>query len=91
MLLRSRSVGGNLNNWFVFKVSWRSSIARARGLTLQADMDKLWEVRKKLEGTRQTCAFFDTKRSVRGLEKAYTKMWRRHEWGEAPENFAVQQ
>ncbi|KAF0690274.1 Aste57867_18300 [Aphanomyces stellatus] len=50
-------------------------------VTLALDMDKLWEIRKKLEETRTTCALFDTKRWVRNWETALLLAWDAHEAG----------
>lgn len=53
------------------------------------DMDKLWEVRRKLEDARLTCALFDTKRWVKNLELGFKMMWSRHEMGLPPADIEV--
>jgi protein O-GlcNAc transferase len=49
---------------------------------LALNMDRLWEIRKKLEDARETCALFDTARFVRNLEKGCQEVWGLHERGE---------
>ncbi|ETV97288.1 hypothetical protein, variant 1 [Aphanomyces invadans] len=47
-------------------------------VALALDMDKLWELRKKLESTRTTCPLFDTMRWVRNWESAVLLAWDAH-------------
>ncbi|MCC6467258.1 MAG: tetratricopeptide repeat protein [Alphaproteobacteria bacterium] len=46
-------------------------------------------LRARLARNRATCALFDTDRMRRHLESAYTTMWRRHQAGAEPADFAV--
>ncbi|CAK4200481.1 unnamed protein product [Aphanomyces euteiches] len=50
-------------------------------VALALDMDKLWQLRKKLEEARMTCALFDTARWVRNWETALWLAWDAHEAG----------
>lgn len=61
----------------------------ACSLALARDRERLAEVRTRLATQRATCALFDTARSTRHLEAAYTEMWARHLRGEPPAAFAV--
>ena len=49
---------------------------------LALNMDRLWEIRKKLEDARESCALFDTARFVRNLEKGMSEVWSLHERGD---------
>jgi protein O-GlcNAc transferase len=53
-------------------------------VTLALDMDKLWELRKRLEDGRETCPLFDTARWVRNAETGFKMIWTRHEQGKPP-------
>ncbi|ETV72264.1 hypothetical protein H257_12727 [Aphanomyces astaci] len=50
-------------------------------VALALDMDKLWELRKKLEASRTTCPLFDTTRWVRNWETAMLLAWSGHDGG----------
>ena len=56
---------------------------------LASHPDELGRLRARLEGRERT-ALFDTDRSRRYIEAAYTEMWDRHRRGEKPAAFAVQ-
>ena len=56
---------------------------------LALNMDRLWEIRKKLEDARETCALFDTKRFVGNLEKGFEQIWALHEKGQPPRHVQV--
>merc|ERR1712070_1312086 len=58
-------------------------------VTLALDMDKLWELRKRLEDNRETCPLFDTARWVRAAEKGFQMVWARHEEGKPPDDIEV--
>jgi predicted O-linked N-acetylglucosamine transferase (SPINDLY family) len=46
-------------------------------------------LRQKLVRDRDTFSLFDTARTTRHIEAAYTTMWERHRRGEPPESFSV--
>ena len=50
-------------------------------VALALDMDKLWDVRKRLEESRLSSPLFDTRRWVHDLERGYLAVWERHERG----------
>ncbi|OQS05600.1 UDP-N-acetylglucosamine-peptide N-acetylglucosaminyltransferase, partial [Thraustotheca clavata] len=58
-------------------------------VALALDMDKLWEIRKKLEETRTTCPLFDTKRWVRNWESGLLLAWDAHESSSVNEHIEV--
>lgn len=58
-------------------------------VALASDMDKLWELRRRLEDDRDRCPLFDTQRWVRNLETGLTMAWERHESGHEPEHIDV--
>lgn len=58
-------------------------------VTLALDMDKLWELRKRLEDGRETCPLFDTRRWVKNAEEGYNMIWQRHEQGKPPGDIDV--
>lgn len=51
--------------------------------------EDLRHVRASLAVNRTTEPLFDTRRFVRGLERAYLTMWERHRAGQAPRSFDV--
>ncbi|TYZ67101.1 hypothetical protein PybrP1_002835, partial [[Pythium] brassicae (nom. inval.)] len=55
-------------------------------VALASDMDKLWELRRRLEDDRDRCPLFDTQRWVRNLETGLSMAWERHESGQDPEH-----
>lgn len=59
-------------------------------VALALDMDKLWDVRKKLEDSRMTNALFDTKRWVQNFEKGLSAVWRAHEKGKQKADIFVE-
>ena len=61
----------------------------ALALQLAHHPDSLAVIRARLATNRDHCPLFDTDRSRRHIEAAYTTMWQRHEHGEAPEPFSV--
>lgn len=61
----------------------------ALALRLAEDPDFIGGVRRRLGDNRLTCALFDTDRSRRHIEAAYTRMWRRHQGGEPPQGFSI--
>ncbi|KDO26842.1 hypothetical protein SPRG_08133, partial [Saprolegnia parasitica CBS 223.65] len=58
-------------------------------VALALDMDKLWEIRKKLEETRTTCPLFDTQRWVRNWESGLLLAWDAHESGSSGDHIDV--
>lgn len=58
-------------------------------LAASADRERLAALRARLATSRRTCPLFDAERYRRGLEAAYTVMWRRAESRLAPTHFAV--
>ena len=59
-------------------------------VALALDMDKLWDVRKKLEDSRMTNALFDTKRWVENFEKGLSAAWTDHEKGKQKADIFVE-
>lgn len=62
---------------------------RLRALELVRDPAQLVRMRAHLASTRMTQPLFDTERSCRHLEKAYSGMWQRYANGLAPDSFEV--
>ena len=60
-------------------------------LALQIAMhpDRLAKLKQTLERNRTTCPLFDTSRSTRNIEAAYTMMWERHCAGLPPDHMYV--
>jgi predicted O-linked N-acetylglucosamine transferase (SPINDLY family) len=58
-------------------------------LSLARDPARLAALRDKLARNRDSCSLFDTARTTRKLEAAFTSMWQRHQRGEPPASFAV--
>ncbi|KAG6966404.1 hypothetical protein JG688_00006783 [Phytophthora aleatoria] len=58
-------------------------------VALASDMDRLWELRRRLEDERFHCPLFDTQRWVRNLETGLCMAWERHENGLAPDHIDV--
>ncbi len=56
----------------------------ALALKLAQEPAALAAVRRRLAAGRRTCGLFDTGRTTRHIEAAYTMLWRRHQWGERP-------
>src|SRR6516165_4867740 len=62
----------------------------ALALRLASDPALLASVRARLAENRNTHALFDTERSCRHIEAAYSRMWEIFERGEPPQSFAVE-
>jgi protein O-GlcNAc transferase len=62
----------------------------ALALRLATDASLLRSFRQRLEQNRSTCALFDTDRSRRHMETAYTTMWDIRQRGESPRSFSVE-
>jgi predicted O-linked N-acetylglucosamine transferase (SPINDLY family) len=58
-------------------------------LSLARDPARLAALRHRLAQNRDACPLFNTARSTRNLEAAFTLMWQRHQRGEPPASFAV--
>jgi predicted O-linked N-acetylglucosamine transferase (SPINDLY family) len=58
-------------------------------LKLARESATLKALRQKLAVNRRTAPLFDTAATTRALEAAYTRMWERHQRGEAPRGFSV--
>jgi len=61
----------------------------ARILSLVHDPHYLHDMRAKLESNKQKYKLFDTVDCARTLEKAYSKVWNKYEWGESPSSVVV--
>jgi protein O-GlcNAc transferase len=61
----------------------------ALALKLAHDPALLTALKAKLANNRATHPLFDTKRSTRNIEAAYTTMWQRYQRDEKPASFAV--
>jgi predicted O-linked N-acetylglucosamine transferase (SPINDLY family) len=62
---------------------------RALAVALATDRDRLAAIKAKLAANRDTMPLFDTARTTRHLEAAYTEMVARHRRGEKPAAFNV--
>ncbi|KAJ0393390.1 hypothetical protein ATCC90586_012241 [Pythium insidiosum] len=58
-------------------------------VALASDLDKLWEIRRRLEDGRLTCPLFDTARWVKNMETGLVMAWDRHEAGLEPDHIDV--
>lgn len=58
-------------------------------VTLATDIDKLWNLRKKLEELRTDCPLFDTKRWVQNCETGLSLAWNRYEQGLEPDHIDI--
>ena len=63
----------------------------ALALRLATDRPLFAEVRARLDRNQPTFPLFDTPRFCRNIESAYAAMWDRHQRGERPESFAVEE
>ena len=63
---------------------------QALALRLARDSKMLAGLKQRLAQNRDTHPLFDTGRSTRHLEAAFTAMWERHQRGEVRAGFAVQ-
>ena len=61
----------------------------ALALQLARNPSQLAALREKMARNRLTAPLFDTKRSTRALEAAFTEMVRRQRNGEPPESFSA--
>jgi predicted O-linked N-acetylglucosamine transferase (SPINDLY family) len=61
----------------------------ALALQLARDPVRLATLKQSLIRQRDSAPLFDTARSTRHIEAAYTKMWERTQGGEPPQSFAV--
>ncbi|HYM18087.1 MAG TPA: tetratricopeptide repeat protein [Micropepsaceae bacterium] len=61
----------------------------ALALKLVCEPDLLAAIRGKLAAGRERSALFDTARFTRELERAYLAIWRRNQFGEPPQSFAL--
>lgn len=62
----------------------------ALALALAKDRVRLETLRAKLRNSKSSCQLFDTDRTCRYLEAAYSSMWERAQQGLPPLGFAVQ-
>jgi predicted O-linked N-acetylglucosamine transferase (SPINDLY family) len=62
----------------------------ALALKLASDRALLQLTRRRLEHNRRTAPLFDTDRSRRHIERAYTTMWETYLRGESPRSFTVE-
>ena len=62
----------------------------ALALKLATDRALLQSIRHRLEQNRLTAPLFDTDRSRRHIEQAYTTMWEIYRRGESPRSFSVE-
>ena len=62
----------------------------ALALKLATDRALLQSIRRRLEQNRLTAPLFDTDRSRRHIELAYTTMWEMYRRGERPRSFSVE-
>jgi len=60
-----------------------------KAVALGSGLDRLWEIRKQLEEVRLTSPLFDTKRTVKSLEKAMIAMWKKYEWGSPVDHIEI--
>lgn len=63
---------------------------QALALRLARGPAVLSEIRTKLARNRSACSLFDTDRFRRHIEKAYIRMWERHQRGEPPASIVIQ-
>ncbi|CAM9171507.1 unnamed protein product, partial [Ectocarpus fasciculatus] len=59
-------------------------------VTLALDVDKLYQLRRRLEGSRKTCAAFDTQRFVKNLEAGFEGAWELFDNGLPPDYLFVE-
>lgn len=60
-----------------------------RILNLVQDAHSLHDMRTKLESDKKKFKLFDTTDCARTLEKAYSSVWKKYEWGESPGRVVV--
>ena len=61
----------------------------SRILKLVQDAHLLHDMRAKLESEKHEFKLFDTEDCARTLEKAYSSVWNKYEWGESPSRVVV--
>ena len=61
----------------------------ALALRLAREPGSLAQIKAKLMANRDTCPLFDSARTTRHIEAAYTAIWERHRRGEPPAGFAI--
>ena len=61
----------------------------SRAIELATDPSMLMDIRNRLASNLRTWPLFDTDRSRRHIEAAYTEMWKRHQQGLPPLAFGV--
>ncbi|HEY4822000.1 MAG TPA: hypothetical protein VIH62_14185, partial [Xanthobacteraceae bacterium] len=61
----------------------------ALALKLAGDPALLADVKAKLAGNLHTAPLFDTARTCRNIEAAYSAMWQRQQRGDAPAGFSI--
>lgn len=59
-------------------------------VTLALDVDKLYQLRRRLESSRTNSAAFDTQRYVKNLEAGFQAIWKRYEDGLPPDYVFVE-
>jgi protein O-GlcNAc transferase len=62
----------------------------ATALKLAHDPSSLALLKNRLARNRNTSPLFDTARTTRHIESAYTMMWQRYQRGKEPEAFTVE-
>jgi predicted O-linked N-acetylglucosamine transferase (SPINDLY family) len=70
-------------------IAHSSTEYEAIALQLARDPFSLAAIRQKLARNRDSYPLFDTARYTRNIEAAYIAMWRRHQTGDPPASFAV--
>jgi predicted O-linked N-acetylglucosamine transferase (SPINDLY family) len=58
-------------------------------VALALDADRLFGMRRHIEGCRDSCAAFDTARWVRNFEQGLERAWQRFERKEVPDHIDV--
>ena len=61
----------------------------ALALRLAREPGSLAQIKAKLMANRDTCPLFDSARTTRHIEAAYTAIWERHRRGKPPAGFAI--
>lgn len=59
-------------------------------IALATDSDRLFEIRKKIENSRDSCALFDTERWVRNLEAGFEEAQRKQDIGMPPVDIRIE-
>jgi protein O-GlcNAc transferase len=61
-----------------------------KAVELATNIDRVWEMRKKIEASRETSVLFDTKQAVKDLEKGYHAIFKRHEMGLERDHISIE-